>query len=142
MKKFIKKLICALCLFALALSLTSCFNTVDKVGSWENAIYRKDTELGEGSKTVQVEVKADDSAITITIHTDAKTLGAALQEHDLLEGEDSEFGLYVKKVNGILADYDVDKTYWGFYKNGEYMMSGVDTTEITDGEHYELVKTK
>ena len=47
-----------------------------------------------------------------------------------------------KKVNGILADYDVDKTYWGLYKNGEYLMTGVDTTEIADGEHYELVKTK
>ena len=69
-------------------------------------------------------------------------LGDALSEHDLLEGEEGEFGLYVKKVNGILADYDIDKTYWGLYKNGEYLMTGVDTTEIADGEHYELVKTK
>ena len=142
MKQTIKVSLCALCLFALALSLVSCFNTVDKVGAWESAIHRKDMELGEGSKTVMVEVKAEDSSITFTIHTDAKMLGDALSEHDLLEGEEGEFGLYVKKVNGILADYDIDKTYWGLYKNGEYLMTGVDTTEIADGEHNELVKTK
>jgi hypothetical protein len=142
MKQTIKITLSAVCLLALALSLVSCFNTVDKVGAWESAIYRKDVELGEGSKTVAVEVKAEDSSITITLHTDAKTLGQALQEQELLEGENGDYGLYVKKVNGILADYDVDKTYWGLYKNGEYLMTGVDTTEIADGEHYELVKTK
>ena len=29
-----------------------------------------------------------------------------------------------------------------FTKNGEMMMTGVDGTAITDGEHYELVYTK
>ena len=142
MKKFIKITLASLCLLALALSLVSCFNSVDKVGAWEYAIYRKDKEFGDGAKTIMVEVRAEDSSVTFTIHTDAKMLGDALSEHDLLEGEEGEFGLYVKKVNGILADYDVDKTYWGLYKNGEYLMTGVDTTEISDGEHYELVKTK
>ena len=42
----------------------------------------------------------------------------------------------------MLADYDVDQTYWGFYQNGEYMMTGVDTTEFADGDQYELVRTK
>ena len=50
--------------------------------------------------------------------------------------------MYIKFVNGIEADYDKDKSYWAFYKNGEYMLSGVDTTAIADGEHYELVKEK
>ena len=27
------------------------------------------------------------------------------------------------------------------YKSGEYLMTGVDTTEIADGEQYELVCT-
>ena len=133
---------CAICILAIALSLASCVDAGEDGSLWEGAIHRKDVELGEGSKTVQVEVEADGKSITITLHTDAKTLADALREHELLEGTESEFGLYVKKVNGILADYDVDKTYWGFYKSGEYMMTGVDATEIADGEHYELVKTK
>ena len=39
------------------------------------------------------------------------------------------------------ADYDADGLYWAFYKSGEYLMTGVDTTEIADGEQYELVCT-
>ena len=111
-------------------------------GIWGNAIYTENTELGEGSKTIQVEVKIEDKSITFTINTDAKTLGEALISHGLIEGEDSAYGLYVKKVNGILADYDVDQSYWGFYQNGEYLMTGVDTTEINGGEHFELVYEK
>ena len=34
------------------------------------------------------------------------------------------------------------ETCWAFFKNGEYMMNGVDTAKINDGEHYELVYTK
>ena len=121
--------------------IVSC-NTVEKIGAWENATYRKDMEFGKGETTVQVEVKAEEQSVTFTINTDKKTLGEALIEHELISGEESQYGLYVKFVNGIEADYDKDQTYWAFYKNGEYMMSGVDTTEISDGEHYELVKEK
>ena len=43
---------------------------------------------------------------------------------------------YVKEVNGIIADYDVDGTYWAFYIDGEYASAGVDSTEITEGSIY------
>ena len=107
---------------------------------WETATYLSDTELGEGAKTVEVEVKAGEKSITFTIHTDKETLGEAMLDHGLISGEEGAFGLYVKFVNGIEADYDKDATYWGFYKNGEMMMVGVDGAIIADGEHYELVK--
>ena len=142
MKKFIKITLASLCLLALALSLVSCFNTVDKVGAWENAIYRKDKELGDGAKTVMVEVKAEDKSITILVNTDAETLADALLEHELIEGDNTEFGIYIKTVNGILADYDIDGYYWSISKNGEYLMTGADSTFIANGEHYELVRTK
>lgn len=114
----------------------------DDLGMWEDAKYLENTELGEGAKTLVVEVKADDRQITFTIHTDKATVGAAMQEHGLLEGEDSEYGLYVKKVNGILADYDVDQTYWGFYNDGEYAMTGVDSTNIEEGVTYCFARVK
>ena len=107
---------------------------------WTNALYQNDTEIGEGAKTVQVEVKAGDKSITFTVHTDKETLGDALLEHNLIAGEEGAYGLYVKLVNGIEADYDKDGTYWAFYKNGEMMMVGVDGAVIADGEHYELIK--
>ena len=63
-------------------------------------------------------------------------------EHKLIEGDEGPYGLYIKKVNGITADYDVDKSYWGFYINGEYATTGVDTTKITEGATYKLEYTK
>ena len=128
-------LVTVLCLF-------SCAEKIDAEGLWENATYRSDKEFGTGSKTVQVEVRVEEQSVTFTIKTDKETLGEALIEHSLIEGEPGDFGLYIKKVNGITADFNVDQSYWGFYKNGEYMITGVDGTKIADGEHYELVYSK
>ena len=111
-------------------------------GLWANATYLEDTTFGEGAKTVTVKVIVEDKSVTFTIKTDAETLGEALLAHNLIAGDQGDFGLYVKVVNGITADYDVDQSYWGFSKNGEYMMTGVDGTAIADGEVYELTYTK
>lgn len=116
--------------------------TVAAEGVWANATYLSDKEFGEGNKKVEVEVEANGQSVTFTINTDAETLGAALLEHNLIAGEEGQFGLYVKTVNGMLADYDINKSYWGFYQNGEYLMSGVDTTAIVGGEHFEIVYSK
>lgn len=70
------------------------------------------------------------------IHTDKTTVGEALLDVDLITGETSEYGLYVKTVNGITADYDADQTYWAFYVNGEYATAGVDSTTIEEGATY------
>ena len=141
MKKTIKSIISISLSLLFLLSLVAC-NTVDKTGAWENAIYLKDKELGKGSKTIMVEVEAEDQKVTFTIHTDKDTVGDALMEHDLIEGEEGAYGLYVKKVNGITADYEEDKHYWALYIDGEYAMSGVDSTEVKDGVTYRLVRTK
>lgn len=121
----------------LALSLVAC-NTVDKAGRWEDATYRRDKEFGDGAKTVAVEVMVEEQMVTFTIHTDKDTVGEALLEHDLIAGEEGAYGLYVKKVNGITADYDVDQSYWAFYIDGEFAMTGVDTTQIEEGKIYRL----
>ena len=111
-------------------------------GLWANATYLEDTTFGEGAKTVTVKVIADGKSVTFTVKTDAKTLGEALIAHNLIAGDQGDFGLYIKFVNGIRADYDLDQRYWNFTKNGEYMMTGVDGTEIADGEVYEFTYTK
>lgn len=142
MKRTIRTALFALLALVFAVSLSSCKSTEDKTGLWENAVYLEDTEFGKGETTVQAEVKTPERSVTFTIHTDKETLGAALLEHELISGEEGPYGLYLKVVNGITADYDVDHSYWALYKDGEYMMTGVDTTEIMDGDHYELVYTK
>jgi hypothetical protein len=52
-------------------------------------------------------------------NTDAEYLRQALEEIEGLtvEGEESDYGLYVKTVNGITADYETDGAYWAFYTN-------------------------
>ena len=126
----------------LVFSLAACAVTEAPAGLWENAVYQEDTVLGEGAKTVVVEVAAEEKTVTFTVHTDETTVGAALLAHGLIAGDESEYGLYVKVVNGITADYDVDQSYWGFYIDGEYAMTGVDSIEITEGAVYRLVYTK
>jgi hypothetical protein len=72
------------------------------------------------------------------VKTDKTTVGAALLEVELIAGEDSQYGLYVKTVNGITLDYDKDGKYWAFYIDGEMAMSGVDSTDIAEGATYEF----
>lgn len=123
------------------ISLVACAD-VEKTGVWEDATYTSDKTFGNGDKTVMVEVVAEEQSITFTLKTDKETLADALIEHALVEGEDGAYGLYIKKVNGITADYDIDQTYWSLSKNGEMLMTGVSSTAIADGEHYELTRAK
>ncbi len=140
--KNLKKI--SLVLLAFLCLLSACKgNTNQEAYSTETAVFTSDTELGQGSKTVIVKlIDNKNNTVTLTIHTEAKYLGSALKEHKIIAGEESSTGIYIKYVNGIRADYDIDKAYWSFSKNGEYMMNGVDQTEINDGENYELIYTK
>ncbi len=142
MKKISFNFISFLLVIILCISLSACRNTATETDIWKDALYTENTELGKGDKTVLINVTVEDKIITFTINTDKKTLGEALTEHDLIDGEKGAYGLYVKKVNGITADYDKDKTYWGFNKNGESMLTGVDSALIEDGDRYEIIYTK
>ncbi|MCM1065208.1 MAG: DUF4430 domain-containing protein [Eubacterium sp.] len=94
-------------------------------------------QLGEGSTVfLFTVVDKDGSETPFEIHTDKDTVGAALLEVGLIAGDESEYGLYVKTVNGITADYDKDGVYWAFYINGEYASTGVDATAVTEGDSY------
>lgn len=95
------------------------------------------TVLGEGQTVFTFTVVDQEGNEThFEIHTDKETVGDALLELELIDGEAGQFGLYVKSVNGVTADYDVDKTYWAFYINGEYGFTGVDTTKVEAGAAY------
>ena len=69
-------------------------------------------------------------------------MGEALLELGIVAGDDTEYGLYVKTVNGVTLDYDTDGAYWAFYINGEYAMTGVDATNIEAGAIYALKAEK
>ena len=142
MKTIIKSAASVCLALVFIVCLVACGNTVDKEGLWEDATYLKDKEFGKGEKTAVVEVAVADQMVTFTVHTDKDTVGEALLEHELIAGEEGAYGMYIKKVNGITADYDVDQSYWAFYVNGEYAMTGVDMTEIVEGDTYRLEYAK
>ncbi len=82
----------------------------------------------------------DDTTKEFEIETTEKTLGAALLKEGIIEGSDSEYGLYVTTVDGRKAD-DSKQEWWCLTKGGEMWMNGVDTTEIADGDAYEFTLT-
>ena len=139
--KAVLRLVCVLAIAAMAICTFGCekkSNTLDVDTSGASV-----TEVGTGETVFDFEVIDIDEKVTkFKVSTDKKIVGEALIDCGLIEGEDGPYGLYVKKVNGIVADYEIDKTYWAFYVNGEYAMSGVDTTEIDAGVKYSLEYTK
>ena len=111
----------------------------DEAGTQASEIIVK----GEGATVFYFEVVDGQGNTTkFEIHTDAETVGDALLELGLIEGEEAQYGLYVKTVNGITADYDVDGTYWAFYEDGEYGMTGVDLTKVRAGATYAFKVSK
>ena len=99
--------------------------------------------LGEGEKMFYFSSLDDQGEEKkFVIYTDAVYVGEALQELELIGGEEGQYGLYVKTVNGVTLDYDTSGMYWAFYEDGEYAMAGVDTTEITEGAIYSLKAEK
>ena len=85
--------------------------------------------------TVEV-VHKDESTKTFTYDTDAEYLAEVLVAEGLISGDESEFGLYVKTVDGETADYDVDQSWWALSINGEFAQTGVSATPVYDGDAY------
>ena len=101
------------------------------------------TVKGEGATLFYFNVVDKDGNETkFEIHTDKTIVGDALLELGLIAGEEGPYGLYVKTVNGITADYNVDGTYWAFYVGDDYGMTGVDLTEIQAGATYAFKVSK
>lgn len=93
--------------------------------------------LGVGQTQFAVEVTHLDGTVkNFTVNTDKKTVGEALIEVGLIEGENGPYGLMIMAVDGKTHKYEDGGKYWAFYINGEYAMSGVDSTDITAGAAY------
>ncbi len=138
LKKILSLILCIVLIAVTALFAAGCSDKTDveepPVSESGNV-----TVLGEGATAFDLTVVDAEGAETFfTVNTDETTVGDALLALELIAGDENEYGLYVKTVNGITADYEVDGTYWAFYINGEYATSGVDTTDIVPGSAYML----
>ena len=137
-----KRFLSVMLIVAMALSMIACNGgkngEVPEADGTETAdVMEEAIVLGEGNSVFMFTVVDGDGKESLfEIHTDKEIVGEALAALGLIEGEESEYGLFVKTVNGITADYETDGVYWSFYVNGDYAMSGVDTTPIAEGETY------
>ena len=147
MKKLLLITLCVVLIAATALFATGCSNktTADPTNATqatEPSIPADVTVKGEGNTAFYFHVTDLDGTMTkFMVKTDKKTVGEALLEVALITGDPSDYGLYVTSVNGLTADWATENAYWAFYMNDEYAQTGVDTTDITAGATYSMVKT-
>lgn len=145
LKKLLSLTISIVLIAAMALTAVGCgnkdTNTPDPVSSSsapvsETPIAEVKT-VGEGATVFDFTVvDTNGNETKFAVKTDKTTVGEALLDAGLIDGEDGAYGLYVKTVNGTTLDYDTDGKYWAFYVNGEYASSGVDSTNIEAGSTY------
>ena len=125
-------------ILSIILTLGACTNKSVENNPWDSATYKENTEFGSGNVTISVKLIVKDNTVDFTINTDKTTLGDALLENELISGEKGPYGMYVKAVNGIEADYDKTNSYWAFTKEGTSLLTGVDGEKISSGNKYEI----
>ncbi len=143
-RRILSGLLVLMLIAALSVSMMACkAKDTDATSSVASVNEETSSKVGEGKTEFAFRVTDKDGNSTdFIVCTDKTTVGEALLDAGLIEGEEGQFGIFVKKVNGIVADYDIDKTYWAFYIDGEYQMTGVDSAEIESGKIYELRVSK
>ena len=159
MKKWLSFILCVALIAAIALTAMGCdqaetpetpetsgdttVTTAESGTTAETPDPNAPAVKGEGATVFYFNVVDKDGKETkFEIHTDKTTVGEALLELGLIEGDMGDYGLYVKKVNGITAEYEVDGTYWAFYICDDYGMTGVDMTDIEPGATYAFKVSK
>ncbi len=98
----------------------------------------------DGTKNVVIEVvdsKQETQSYSVT--TDGEYLIDAMNDAEGLtfSGSESEYGFTVSEINGEVADFNVDSSYWAFYVNDEYCNYGVSEQVINDGDVFRIVYT-
>ena len=135
-RRFLSLMICIVLVAAMALFANGCGKekTPETPTEAQSQAQSEVKELGEGKTEFDFSVVSlDGKEEKFLIHTDKTTVGDALTELGLIEGEEGEYGLYVKKVNGIPES---DGAYWMIYENNQMAAVGVTQLEIKNGESY------
>ena len=99
--------------------------------------FRPQAVDGVKNFTVTV-VHKDGTKKDFTYESEEEYLGTVLQTNGLIEGEEGPYGLMISAVDGEVADYNVDQSYWWLLVNGQDAVAGIDLTPIEDGAIYTL----
>lgn len=91
-----------------------------------------------GAKEITVKVvHGDGTEKEFTYQTDAEYLGEVIISEGLVEGEDGQYGLFIKTVDGETVD-DSKQQWWCITKGGGQVNTSADLAPIADGDVYEL----
>ena len=126
--------------------------TVQENDATQSTEEQKDTqdvteESTEAEPTVDtvsitvIVVHKDGSEKVFELETSALYLGDVLLAEELVEGEMGPYGLMISAVDGEVADWNVDQSYWAIFIGEEYATTGADGIPVFDGDVYKLVYT-
>lgn len=145
------KLATAIALLVLAVLVIGaiCLYSSNKDKDVEDAKVARKEVIVQGNKdtsnnkriTIEV-INIDGSKQTYGIESDKQFLGEVVKEVAGLtvEGDQTPTGLFVKTVNGVYADFNVNQTYWAFYCNDQYCQTGIDTQPVAEGDKFKIVQ--
>ena len=141
-KRFLSGSLCIMLIAAMAPLTIGC-NDKQTESIVSDSVNATAGVVGEGQTSFGFTVThKDGKQKEFVVETDKKTVGEALIDAELISGDDGDYGLYVKTVDGETLDFDTDGYYWSFLINGEYAQTGVDMTDIEDGKTYEFKAEK
>ena len=145
LKRVLSLIFCMVLITAMAFITTSCNDNQPVIANDNQPVIASENVIIKCECAKQFifnVVDYEGNVTTFEIHTDKETVGDALLELKLISGEEGPYGLYVKEVNGITADYDKDHAYWNFLIDNEVSNYGVDATKIEEGKEYSFKVTK
>ncbi len=132
--KLLSTVFALLLICSLAVGITACKDA--------SSTTKDGTQAAKQVKFTFTVVHKDGTEKSFEITTDKTNVGDALVAEGLISGDEEDYGLYVKVVDGETADYSVDASYWAFYIGDEEALTGVDSTPVTDGGTYSFRYTK
>lgn len=98
--------------------------------------FKPQAQQGEKKITILV-IHGDQTEKEFQYRTDAEYLVEVLKENELVDGEEGEYGLFIKTVDGETAD-EGKQQWWCITKGGEQVNTSADQTPVADGEQFEL----
>ncbi|MGI5825722.1 MAG: DUF4430 domain-containing protein [Bacillota bacterium] len=132
MKKISKKILVLMMFLMLSLLMFGCGDSSEETAA----------ETGGDPITVSFDVVVGGEVqTTVTDETNTDNLGEFLRESGIVEGKDSQYGMYIVTVDGVTAD-ESKQEWWCVTKGGAAVQTGVDSTPIADGDKFELTFTE
>ena len=116
----------------LIILVSACLGSSDEVRTVQDT-----AEIQEPVEIQEVSIKiefSEEKSIAEAAAFEGKTINAfiALQSAFNVEFEQFSFGKMITSIDGVASEEN--KNYWAMYVNGAYSMTGIDATELKDGD--------